>query len=155
MEGKFATAPHWRGQRVGWVVLGLFIVAGALGLFGGGLLGRAEIGAGRLAVDYPRFARVAVVTEMRLRIRPAPGATVVRLRLPEAYVDRMEVERLSPEPMESELGDGWITYLFPVVVGAREGLVTVHFKPARAGVVEGAAALDGEAPLPLRHFIYP
>jgi hypothetical protein len=50
---------EWRVDRVGWVVMGLILVAGLLGVWGGGLLGSvtATGSDGRVLVDYDRFVR--------------------------------------------------------------------------------------------------
>lgn len=50
---------EWWIDRVGWVVMGLIVVAGLVGVWGGGLVGGARVSAddGGMSVSYDRFVR--------------------------------------------------------------------------------------------------
>ena len=51
---------EWRRERIGWVVIGLILLAGLLGLFGHHPFARAtsQTAKGQLTVEYDRFASI-------------------------------------------------------------------------------------------------
>jgi hypothetical protein len=66
----------WRIERLGWVLMGLLVVAAAA-ILGPGPLARTQASGGRLLVEYDRVARLHTATEIDLRT--GPGTTELRL----------------------------------------------------------------------------
>lgn len=145
----------WRVQRVGWACMALAVIAAAAGLFGsGGPASRATAATenGALRADYARFARRQAPQTLRLHF----GAEAVRggevtLWFERAYVERMVVEQVVPEPQRVSVGPERLTYRF---AADGPGMVSFHVRFDGPGIVRGRAG-TGAAALELRHVVYP
>lgn len=74
-EHEIAVSPPGprTGQRVGWLLLLLMILAAAAGAFGDGPVARASLSAsGGVRVDYERIVRRRAPTEIRIVVASAP-----------------------------------------------------------------------------------
>lgn len=142
---------EWRWQRVGRVALGLLVFGACLGLVGGaGPLNRTAAGAadGSLLVEYDRFVRVGAVTTVRLAVA---SAGVDACLLGPALLDRMDIERIVPAPVEVVHEREAVRLRFdpPLAAGAS---VTIDAVPTRPGRVDSWAALEGHRPAPFASF---
>jgi hypothetical protein len=142
----------WRVQRIIWVLLGLFIAAGALGVFGGGPLSKqteGEKGPGWW-LEYDRFARKDAPMQLELHLPAGDGDTAV-LHLQSSYLRRFRIESITPAPHAVRTQQERVTYYFPA-----RGPLTVlfHFKPDKIGNARGTLRVNGHS-FALHHFIYP
>ena len=138
---------EWTFERVGWVVMAVLAVAAVLGLFGTGPLSTAMAGGAgdALRVEYERFDRLASPTTLRVQVGAgAADQGQVRVWIDQAYLDRVQIERIEPEPAETEAGPGRTVYTFAVEDPERPIAVTFHLthqsigRPnARIGLVDG------------------
>ncbi len=146
---------HQRGwwiQRIIWVLLALFIAAGAVGIFGSGLLSKQTLGEknANLWLEYDRFARKEAPMELEFHIT-AQGQDTIVLQLPAGYLRHFQVESISPAPGVTLTHNGHVAYKFPA-----KGPITVLFnlKPSKMGSVQGSIMVNNR-PFELNHFIYP
>lgn len=138
----------WVIQRVGWVLLLVFVVAAALGLFGDGVLGKQKSKSGNATAEYDRFARYESETKILLE---SPDESINTLSLSQTYVEGMRIVRILPEP-EINSGDGDdILYRF----NGDHRLVTVYVRPESPGSIRGKLAVNGNSPVNIFHFVYP
>lgn len=148
---------EWSVQRAAWLVGAVLLIAGTLGLFGGGPLSHAAVTSGPLTVDYDRFVRQRAPMQMTLRIdASAVNDDAVTVRIDRTYLDKVDVEHVLPEPdTVAAAGDGAV-YRFAVTAGTASPVeVTFDLEPAEPGMAEGRISLDSGSSVDLTQFIYP
>lgn len=137
---------EWAVQRAGWAVLSLFVLAALAGAFGHGPLSSAEATAGTVQVRYERFVRWETPTTLEVTAG-APGSFV----LGAAYLARVRVEEIHPEPKAQQPVPGGVRYTFD---GA-PAVVRFTVEPQRMGRLHGRLVAPGGATTTLRQFVYP
>ena len=143
---------EWRIQRIGWVLVALFLVLAVGGLFGNGPLsrGHADNGAGR--VDYERFARYGLSTD--LIVTPTDSAHGVnRVAISGDYLEALRVERITPEPAAVRMTGSNIVYEFAST--APGASISFHIRPQRLWRHSATITIDGGAPLHISQLTYP
>jgi hypothetical protein len=148
---------EWRVQSWAWLAGALLMGSALLGLFGSGPLSGAEArdAEGRLWIEYERFERYAAPTELRVHIKPAPGADgKARLWLSRDYLDSFRIEHVLPEPESVEAAGDRLVYVFDTV-SADGTAITFQVQPETIGRVRGLVGLDNGAPVQFAQLIYP
>jgi hypothetical protein len=133
-------------QRVGWVVLGLVLIAAVLGLFGKGIFSTTEVGdrAGPLCVEYERALRFDALHRLSIQIGPAAvsdGKT--RLWINEDYLSGVQIKHIHPPPDAVELNAGGKTFVFGAPDVSRPLAVIFHIVPERMGRLSGRVQAAG------------
>lgn len=149
---------EWTFERIGWICMGLVILAACLGFFGGaGLFLRGTAGSPTsFQIEYDHFARFKAPTMLRATV--APGASdTVRIWLDTVYLRNFQIEQITPEAHSVEAGPDRIVYTFvrAAVGGPLE--VTIHVTTEAIGRVMGRGGLisaQGET-VRFSQFIYP
>ncbi|MFD1944279.1 hypothetical protein [Paradevosia shaoguanensis] len=117
----------WTLERWFWAGFALVVLAGLLGLLGGGgLFSRSTARAGTSALDYPTVARWQ--SDVTLELDLAPGVTTITL-LP-SLTDVFDIEHILPQPDEENLGPDGIVLVFGTASG---GHVTMAVRANRPG----------------------
>jgi hypothetical protein len=148
----------WSVQRAGWLAIAAAILAGLLGLFGTGPLSRtfAVDPQSPLWLEYERFGRQMSAATLRLHLGPgASGGGRARVWLDEAYLDAVQIQRITPRPEREETGPGRTYFVFATTASDRPTVVTFHLQPARFGALTGQVGLDDGPPLRFHQWIYP
>ena len=106
---------EWRFERAGWISLLLLMLAASAGAFGDGPLSRTERRSpdGRSQLEYERVVRFGTPTTVTL-IQAAAGAedTMAVVRLDRRFADALDVERVSPEPLETRATAEFVEHHF-------------------------------------------
>ena len=146
----------WRVERVAWALGALALLGALLGLFGDGPLSRAQGGSVKgLSVRYDRLLRANAPSHYTVDAGSAVvRQEVLRLRLEQALLDRIEIEAITPEPDQQQAGAGYTEFGFRVVSGAPV-TIDFRFRPARFGAQAGHLSVDGAPPVRIRQFVYP
>ena len=139
----------WAVQAVGIVLLYVFIVLAAAGLFGDGIASKTTESANGVTVESERFYRFEARMEVKLKIPDAQGE--VEVAFPNDYLADMRVESILPEPEETRQEEGKVVYTF-AGTGPRD--ITFFLIPQSFGSVQGNLTV-GENDFLLKHFIYP
>lgn len=142
----------WRCERLGWVLLGLFVALALAGLFAsGGPWAKATRVSedGQLRVEYERFQRRGAPATLTLEL--APG--VNRVGLDEGLVADWTVEALYPQPLRMTSSDGvlWLE----LAGGAGPNRVHLALRPDGLGRVAWRILRPGQPPLEFSAFVYP
>ena len=148
----------WRIQRFCWVILSLLLVGGVVGVFGNGPLSKSTIHppGSEIQILYERLARRETPCNLELHLgRGALASGQVRIQLNRELVDRLQIKKITPEPIATEpLADGacFIFRTDPALDGA-----TILFleSPTTPGIVEGEITVEGAKPAHFRQFVYP
>ncbi|HEX9787042.1 MAG TPA: hypothetical protein VGB09_03405 [Candidatus Binatia bacterium] len=140
----------WNAQRVGWIIIGVVVVAGLLGLFGTGPLSRASAQGSGLRLEYERFGRLQQPT--RLRFLLPESKLDAEVSISRDYLEAVRIEQITPEPREVAVAGRWLIYRFS---GPGPLAVTLDLVPLDFGGLEGAAEIPPADALAFRQFIYP
>jgi hypothetical protein len=154
---------EWIGERIGWAVLVLIILAASLGLLGAGPFSRATAEApGRLRVEYARFARYQTAETLTIRVESAATATAeVRVAIDRAYLEGSRVESVVPVPLRVDSAAERLVYVFGVTRRGEPLAITFRLEPERLGVSRGhvslepARAADPAVEIAFRQLVYP
>ena len=105
----------WVFERIVWGVFGLILLADVSGLLGRGPLSKAEAHTadGSLLVKYEKVERANTPSIMTL----TPGAPAVhdgafKVFVSDSIVKELGAQRVVPQPADSVVGDGGVTYTF-------------------------------------------
>lgn len=139
----------WRFETAIWIFFFLVLVADGLGLFGRGWLSKARKQAGdnTLTLHYDWIERASTPSTMTFDFGDAALRNgTLKLFVSDSIVKELGAERISPEPLRSELGDGGITYTFPAG-GAGERIVRIELMPPFPREVPFTVAVPGSDPI--------
>jgi hypothetical protein len=141
----------WIVQRVGWVIVGLLLIAALAGVFGSGPVSSSSVGNSAVRLEYQRFGRLQQPTTIRFHFSSEAG-DVAKLFFNRKYLESFVIEHITPPPDEVEPASQWLIYSFK----RREPTsVTFHLRPDEFGLFSGEARLAEGEPISFRQFIYP
>lgn len=149
---------QWRVQRIAWAGMAVLVLAALLGLFGRGPLSRtsASTAGVPLTIDYDRFVRAGDRTDLVLHLGPG-SADGPRLRcwLASDYLDRLQLEQITPRPEAIEVGPSRHVFVFLRTDGEEQARVVFHFQPTRMGPLSGRAGCGDGPEVVFSQFCYP
>ena len=145
---------EWLVQRIGWVLIGLVLLAAALGVFGSGPLAKRMSANPALQIDYEWLTRNHSQTTWKLTPRAPPVDGRYRVVLDANWAQHFQVNAIQPQPSSSSLADGRWVYEFEAR-DARALQIVFHVETRKAGMLEGSIQLNDAAPLQVALFVYP
>lgn len=154
---RFQRRAGWL-QRLGWLGLLAFLLAGAAGSFGQGPLARraASSNDGLLSLEYDRVAREGAVTRADIRIEHAAVRDEqVELRLGKAYLSRVQLVSITPEPATQRLTPDGVLLRFDAVQSARPLQLRIDSEPVHAGIAAFELSLANGSALRVRQAVLP
>jgi hypothetical protein len=148
---------NWRVERVGWAILGLIVLAAALGLFGHGLLGRAVVAADddSVSLDYDRFWRLSSPTRLEFEIRPAQSDGRVELWIDRSYLRAVNVTGFTPEPESVRAGPDRLHFVFELAEAEAPLGITLEVEPNQPWALRGRAGVAGAGEVAFSQFVHP
>jgi hypothetical protein len=152
-DSQLAFHQHeWRIQRIGWVLVALFLAFALGGLFGNGPLSRAHADGAAGRIDYERFVRYGLSTDVV--VTPTGSADGVnRVEIDADYLEAFRIERVTPEPAVVRMSGAKLVYEF---AGTAPGAsISFHIRPQRLWRHMAAVSIDGGAPLEISQLTYP
>lgn len=149
---------EWRVERVGWVIMALLVLAGVLGLLGRGpLTEQVARDANHLAsVEYYSIDHAEAPSELRVHIEPGVvSATQMWLTLNSAYLKRIEIESIEPQPAAQQLtGDG-VAFVFYLTEPGQPVDLSVQYHFVEYGWATGQIDIEGGPQLTFSQFVLP
>lgn len=143
---------EWRLQRIGWALVALFLALAVAGLFGNGPLSRAHADSGAGRLDYQRFTRYGLSTD--LVVTPKGSANgVTRIEISSDYLEAFRVEHITPEPAAVRLAGPNVIYEF--ASAAPGASISFHISPQRLWRRSATVTIDGGAALEISQLTYP
>ena len=146
----------WRFERAVWIVFVILIGLDVLGVFGRGPVAHAEIKSpdGSLDVRYERIERTGTPSILAVECGPATvHGGKVGLFVSDSVVGGLGAQRIVPQPAETRLGGGGLTYLFPVE--RPPAVVRFALQPSAAGVYPFEVRIPGGPALHARILVVP
>jgi hypothetical protein len=144
----------WRRlELASQVVMGLFVLAALVGLFGRGPLShRTHATAdGRLALDFEPLARWGTATQITVHLSgqgqttsPAEGAVEpARLFVNNAIIEPLGLQQVIPQPDATKAAGGGAVYEFAIPPNRDSALVRFILKPSQIGLVNAEVREGG------------
>jgi hypothetical protein len=147
---------EWRRERIGWVVIGLILLAGLLGLFGHHPFARAtsQTAKGQLTVEYDRFARYESTAELMVTVKPqGKGEGKTSLWFDADYLDSINVVAVSPTPVRGEASAAERAFVFQTEGKPFSAIFSIQFRTI--GLVHGRVRVNDQEALSLTHMVWP
>ena len=145
----------WRRERVGWVLVAAGILAALLGVFGAGPLSRATVSSGSVHVGYDRFVRMSAASVLHVTLPAAGGeAGEVVVTLDHAFLDRIRLDGVLPEPKRTTARPGAVEFAFATASDGRPVMAWFHFTLETPGLARGRLTAAGET-LAFWQLVYP
>jgi hypothetical protein len=139
-------------QRAGIVVLALFVVAGAAGLFGDGPLSDARVDNGAVTVSFERFSRQAFRTELEIAADAPPGAAPVEIRLRREFLSAIDVLEVRPVNALKRLEETAV--IFEVPSSGGRAFLQLQYEPKRPGVLRTDVHVGTHAAVHVRQIVF-
>lgn len=136
----------WR--RAFYCLFGAFLLAGALGAFGNGALSNKTLKGEGFLIRYERFLRTDTPSKLEVNLSNIDPPLTVSLG--KEYLEKIEVERVVPQPESVEAKENGLVYSFKVDKG---GTITFYIKPQSAGPRELEIEVQGQKKS-LDQFVY-
>lgn len=142
-----------RVRIVGRLLMAILVLAALFGTFGGGALSKARVEAAGAQLDYERISRFNSPSKLKLRI--PPSSSELNLSLSSEFLERIDIERIDPEPKEIELSPGKQIWRFPVSETNGPVEITVQYRPDAFGNTRGEFDIEGRGKLQFSQFYFP
>ena len=124
----------WKLERLIWSFFVLVLLADVLGVFGRGWLAKAKLAEpdSGIIVDYERVQRASTPSIVTIKFLPESISNgTVQLFVSNSMVKQLGAQRIAPQPERSVVGNGGITYYFPVSGGISD--VQIALQPSFPG----------------------
>ena len=125
----------WKFERLVWIFFGLVILCDLLGVFGRGYLAKAERKTSDQTVDlhYDRIDRANTPSILSIQFGPSAIQNgQIHLFVSTSVAKDLGTQRVSPQPADSAVGLGGITYTFPAT--GLPASVDIQLAPSYPGV---------------------
>lgn len=139
---------EWPVLRIGWLAMGLFLLAGVLGLFGTGLFTERTEGDATLSVRYERYLRYSMSSE--INIHTSGLARDSSLWINSDYLKKAMITSVNPEPESMDQLDGMLRLKF---ASRFPSDITIYLQPEDWGRQELTIRLNGRKKT-IKQFIY-
>lgn len=142
-------------ERMGWLVMGLILLAAALGLFGKGMLSRAVLETEQFSLQYDRFLHYGNLTTLKIDV-PANGGDVgvVAVAMPNSYLHQFRIEKIVPEPESTAHGNQTV-FWFTATSADEPISILFRIEPEQVGKMEGQIFVNSEQGYAFKQFVYP
>ena len=147
---------QWFIQRCGWILVALFVLAGVLGVFGGGPLSRSVKEEGGLRVEYERFLRAHAPTRLVIVADNGHAADgSLKLWLGQDLLRRVQIDHIMPAPRSAQAGGDGVLLTFLADKDAETARVDFFLQPRDMGRFEGTFGIVDGPRITISGFSFP
>jgi hypothetical protein len=140
-------------QRAGVVLMAVFALAGAAGVFGSGVASHAQQTGDRLRVDYERFGRLTVRSSFNITVQTQVGdGETVTVRVEREFFNRVSMLEVRPADAHVALEKDSAIFEVPAVGG--EAHLELHYEPEKSGMLRATIAVAGGGSVHVTQFVY-
>ena len=143
---------EWRIQRIGWLLVGIFLALALAGLFGNGPLSHAHADGPAGRVEYERFVRNGAPTQIVVT-STGNSQGISRIEITAEYLEAVRVQRITPEPIAVRMQGKALVYEFAATDPGAS--VSFHIDPQRLWRHSAQVRIDSGAPLEIWQLTYP
>lgn len=139
----------WVVQKIGWILMLVFLILAALGLFGNGVLSKKDIHSGDQVFEYPQYSRFESRMELKFDLTSSTGTNIISL--PTHYLEKFRIESILPEPSQNKTQNERVDYFFE---GSGPMKIVFYLVPQNIGNLNADVRVN-EQQYNFNHFIYP
>lgn len=146
----------WKMQKIGFLLLFIFIAAACLGLFSQGVLSNAsaQSAGGNMIVEYDRFARNTTDTHFIIRIK-INKENQLTTALRGDILDNYDIEFIQPTPDVSIISDRVLTLTQPITRKDSWHSIYITLKPKQMGYFTNTIVLSDNEKVTFNQWVYP
>lgn len=147
----------WVIERIAWVILLIFILAGFAGFFGRGGVSKRTIGSEEegMKVEYEKFLRYHTGDQLRITVYRPVQDKMLRLWISDDFRKKVLIDHINPSPEKVEFEKNGTIYYFNVGDGSGPKLVNFYIKPEQNGNIHSTIKdMDGSS-ISISQFIFP
>lgn len=147
---------EWHIQHIGFALLLVLTVAGAMGFFSKGWISNHSVNSsdGRLQVDYERFGRRESNMDMTLHLTQLQGDTY-QIILSGPQMDDFQIQTLQPQPDEAWSLKDALIMRWHRRAAQPSATIWIGSQPQNFGRYQMTATLDGQSRVEFSQFVYP
>lgn len=147
----------WVCERVGWSLMILGLIAAAVGLLGPGPLSATtnRTPDRNITVSYNRFEHQFSPSTLAITVAPDTVRDELRLQVNREFLNRVDVQRIIPEPSSSEMSDKNITFTFPLRSNRGAMQIAIRYEPQAQGWLPIIIGAESGMKLQIKQFIFP
>jgi hypothetical protein len=119
---------QWPFYRAFWILMALFLTAGLAGLFGDGILSEKKIEEADFSIEYEKYLRVRKSSELIINVKELGEGSSISIN--KDYIEKIEIDKISPEPESVEARGGQLIYKF---AGVNNSTVIFYLDPVKKG----------------------
>jgi hypothetical protein len=120
-------------QKLGVVLLGLFVTAGAAGLFGNGPLSHALVTSGAVTVTFERYTRQTLRTALEVAADAPTTGAPIEIRVGREFIGAINL--LETRPVDALKRLDADAAIFEVPSSGGKGFLQLQYAPKRPGVL--------------------
>ena len=139
----------WVIQRVGWIVMAVFVAMAAFGFFGDGIVSKKNIQSGVQKLEYQKYSRFESAMELKFDLNSATQQNIISF--PVNYLGNFRIESILPEPKQNQSGNERVNYVFE---GNGPMKIIFYLVPKNIGELEADVFVNNQR-FHFNHFIYP
>lgn len=146
----------WKFENIVWLIFGLILVADLLGMFGRGWFARAQAGTPETAMSIRYESVERASTPSMITVALAPEAVIqgkAHLFVSDSVLKELGAQRVVPQPESSVIGNGGVTYTFPV--SALPATIQFELEPSFPGIRHWKMQVPGNAMIQARVIVVP
>jgi hypothetical protein len=131
---------EWLAQRLGVVLLFIFVLGALLGVTGmGGPLSHQVAGEpnGPVQLEYDRFVRRGGIAKIKVRLNGISGEP--RLWISSEYLDHVHIQSIDPRPDSVSIENN--RHLYTIPTKSPQATITLEVEHETFGTVEGEIGL--------------
>lgn len=119
---------EWPVLRIGWALMGMFLLAGILGFLGTGIFTEKKAATKDFVLHYDKYLRYSMSSEINLKTRGlGPDSSVF---INSDYFRNVVMTEVNPEPATVDQSEGWMRFRFSSRTPTE---ITIHIQPIRSG----------------------
>ncbi|RXF72234.1 hypothetical protein [Arcticibacter tournemirensis] len=130
---------EWPVLRIGWILMGLFLVAGIFGIFGSGLYSEKVEGDRTFSVRYERYLRYSMHSEIHINTSRLGADSSIWINAD--YLNKIMITEISPEPESFDQVDGRMKMQFSSRLPSH---ITLHVEPVKTGNQSLTISVNGK-----------
>ena len=139
----------WVVQRVGWILMGVFVAMAAFGFFGDGIVSKKNILSGNQKLEYQHYSRFESRMELKFELNANTQQNIISF--PVNYLEKFQIESILPEPHHNQSGNERVNYFFE---GNGPMKIIFFLVPKSIGKMEADVFANNQR-FQFNHLIYP
>ena len=143
----------WIVQRIGKVLLVLFVIGCLLGLVGKGILSEQKASTDSAVITYQLFGRNLSPTQIHIQLDE--DSRPLTIEMSKSLFNKYQIEQIVPEPTNVTVRENTYMYTFDSQSLGRNTVLSFYIQPQELGMYSGTIKVGNDKKVSINQFIYP